>query len=481
MLHFQGLPPDVIFSIFAFCDICAVISTAQTCKHLHTLAFHRTVWFAFLDDLNRRHFLNDPNLRDLSTDELLTMLKRLINGPDTWALTQNEDFAPRIAQKIILHPSITTGPGRDSENEAKLLPGGCHVLLGNWNSLECWSVAEDRLVWSRSPAVRTTSLLGFAAEVLDAADNSIVVVLCGRIPVGVQNYLEIFRVNLLAGISEVLFAVSTLDTEIYNFCGDPIVCGDLVAIPTRPQKDMYLIINWKTCSALILACDTPHSTLRRRPGWSSQIVILPNHLLLKTIADTGMDEIYVLALADFAPHWTRLSGPIVDLSTAVFLTPVPVTRLPKLVTQRMDLSGFGSNHTRVFYPPRSRVSVREDPLRPDVYRVWVYVAREDRPYQLLRATLHGYRLSCAPNGEVAWREYASAPTPDEMYHRAITYSGHTLVTSDEVGHEIVAPTRTQARRTVELVGDPWGHVDVAAYSGAITYPTFNSIVILYFE
>ncbi|KAJ7719339.1 hypothetical protein DFH07DRAFT_314460 [Mycena maculata] len=183
--------------------------------------------------------------------------------------------------------------------------------------------------------MHTASLLGFAAEVLDAAGNSIVVVLCERIPVGVQkwaipflicrhkvdsppSYLEICRVNLLAGISEVLFAVSTLDTEIYNFCGDPIVCGDLVAIPTRPQKDIFLIINWKTCSAL--ACDTPHSTLRRRPGWSSQIVILPNHLLLKTIADTGMDEIYVLALAEFAPHWTRLSGPIVDLSTAVFLT-----------------------------------------------------------------------------------------------------------------------------------------------------------------
>ncbi|KAJ7473186.1 hypothetical protein B0H11DRAFT_2037543 [Mycena galericulata] len=477
MLCFQDLPVDIIFSTFAFCDICTVISVAQTCRHLYDLAFQKTIWLGFLHDLNQRHFL-DPisNLRDLATRELIELVKRLITGPETWSSTPDSQLKHVLAKKITLHPSIFTGPGiRDWQNQATLLPDGRHVLFGNWNTLECWSVEDDRLVWARSPTKHAGALLGFDAEVVDTA-HSLVVVVCEHTEVGFPNRtLEVVNVDLRSGTSDLLFAAYSPSPLTFHFYGRPTICGEFVVISARPNRDVFLVLNWKTRSAFLLVC---------QEGWRSELLLFPRHVLLKTMDNTETDELRLLSCAEFIPHWTQLAGPVahLDLAMRLSLTSVPIAHIPALVTQRIELPN--SVHSRSS-PPSCRVSVRADPLRESTYRVWVYLLHQDDRTESLRVTMRCYRLSCGPGTQVVWRESISANSPAGAkipYNgtSGITYSGHALALDDEERQRIMALPSVWGEQDVDLV-DCGDYIDVSAYSGAVTYATFNSIVILYFK
>ncbi|KAJ6586326.1 hypothetical protein DFH09DRAFT_1432137 [Mycena vulgaris] len=113
--------------IFAHCDISSVVSTGRTCRYLHDLAFAKSIWLALLDDLKRRSILDSactPDLQNLSTNDLIALVKRLVNGPDTW-WPQASGFTPEVSKETILHPIMHDAPGGPTfawDNEAKLLP-----------------------------------------------------------------------------------------------------------------------------------------------------------------------------------------------------------------------------------------------------------------------------------------------------------------------------------------------------------------------
>lgn len=118
-----------------------------------------------------------PDLRDLMQDELVKLVKQVVHGPDTWS-PQHSGFTPRVSKEITIHPHIVNVHGILSlENEAKLLPSGQHVLFNNQNKLECWDVAEDRLIWRHAPAVADARVLQFVAE---SKGSGLVIVICER-------------------------------------------------------------------------------------------------------------------------------------------------------------------------------------------------------------------------------------------------------------------------------------------------------------
>ncbi|KAJ7831536.1 hypothetical protein B0H14DRAFT_3464002 [Mycena olivaceomarginata] len=109
---FSELHADVIFSIFACCDIVTVISIAQTCKSLHDLAFSKTTWLALVEDLRQRSILDascTPDLQDLTTEELIGIVKPLETGPSSWGAA----LAPNISKEISLQAA------RKRANEAE--------------------------------------------------------------------------------------------------------------------------------------------------------------------------------------------------------------------------------------------------------------------------------------------------------------------------------------------------------------------------
>ncbi|KAF8203415.1 hypothetical protein K438DRAFT_1820137, partial [Mycena galopus ATCC 62051] len=107
-LLLSDLPPDIIFAVFACCDISSVVSTGQTCQYLCHLAFDRSVWLNLLDNLRprRRSILDrtSANLENLSVEEMIGVVRRLVTGPETWN--------PReVSREITLQPTIRTGGG----------------------------------------------------------------------------------------------------------------------------------------------------------------------------------------------------------------------------------------------------------------------------------------------------------------------------------------------------------------------------------
>ncbi|KAJ6531996.1 hypothetical protein B0H19DRAFT_464229 [Mycena capillaripes] len=175
-MHFCDLPADVILSIFgAHCDISSVVSAAQTSRYLHVLGFDKSVWLALLTDLKRRNFLEQgytPVLQELSTEELINLVKRILTGPETWSLQQNGCVNPQIAKQILLHPTVTRGrlPNQNL-TDYKLVCGGRYCLYNSNNIIECWDVAEDILLWTHEQAARgDTTVFDFAAEAQNDGD-----------------------------------------------------------------------------------------------------------------------------------------------------------------------------------------------------------------------------------------------------------------------------------------------------------------------
>lgn len=144
----------------------------QTCKHLHALGFNKHVWVVLLQDLHARFFIDLPpgqRLSDFSASELVSLAKRAVHGPQSWSRLRLYPLLP--TRQHILH---SKRPSRRSllfyaDKEVTLLPGGHHVLFNNNNILECWNVAENRLIWTHenSSAEGIRCVLDFAAEVVD--------------------------------------------------------------------------------------------------------------------------------------------------------------------------------------------------------------------------------------------------------------------------------------------------------------------------
>ncbi|KAJ6472514.1 hypothetical protein C8R45DRAFT_412523 [Mycena sanguinolenta] len=182
-LLLPNLAPDVIFSIFAYCDIASVVSVSQTCRALHTPGFDKSVWMGLLDKLRRKSILDrTSNLETLSTDEMIRIVRRSVTGPHAWnAGNLDSDFVAHVFQKKTVHPEIRIGwqGVRFWENQAKLLPSGLYVLF-NRDTLECWNVANDTRVWSYTTDIEHARVLEFAADEPDIQSAIVRILLCLR-------------------------------------------------------------------------------------------------------------------------------------------------------------------------------------------------------------------------------------------------------------------------------------------------------------
>jgi hypothetical protein len=120
---------------------------------------------------------SESPLHQFSTEELVNLAKRMAQGPQTWS--HSHSSRPLIARQKVLHPQIYLGPGMlEWENEPKLLSGSQYVLFNSRQTLECWSVAEDRLIWTHQSQWEFAMVLQFAAEVVD--DGQAAVILIGQ-------------------------------------------------------------------------------------------------------------------------------------------------------------------------------------------------------------------------------------------------------------------------------------------------------------
>ncbi|KAJ7452650.1 hypothetical protein FB451DRAFT_1282771 [Mycena latifolia] len=452
---FSELAADILFAVFACCDISSVVGISQTCKYLHDLAFHKSVWLLLVGDLKRRAMIDSSlDLQALSTDELVNLVKGIITGPETWS-PRAAGFAPEVAQEIVLHPKIATGAGiLHGENQAQLVSSGRYVLFNNWTTLECWDVTQDRLVWKHTSTVDDARVVAFAAEEIEGG-NALVIMICQRTyprSDDRKNLVEIVELDVRQGTHDVLLFTGTPDTYYDDPFRDPVLLhGALAAVSITGRENTILLFDWKAQSVFALVGNE---------GYSALIALIPGHVILKAASSNGGEQIHLISNDALPTH---------PISTSGSVPLVPWDDIPKLSTLS-DPDAWG-------WEPFQQMWVHASPIRNGEYRIWLY-----NSYYLVNTQPYGsfwsYRLSIAPGRPPQWHERPMAPSRGDAYYVAMTYSGHVLLftNSRSLIIRIAAPESGE----VDLAGHGQ-HVQVSPYSGAITYSTHNSIVIRYFK
>ncbi|KAF7353471.1 hypothetical protein MSAN_01536500 [Mycena sanguinolenta] len=315
----SNMAPDVIFSIFAFCDISSVISASETCRYLHSLAFDKSVWLGLLDNLRRRSILDRTvDLGTLSVAEMIGIVQQLITGPKTWSPLNVWNPRVEVSRKITLHPRSEPGLPR-LPYKAQLLPSGRYVLFAARSILECWNVAEDRQVWKYtsvidSEFVRATD---FAAEETDTESVNIVVGV--RTSPHQKTWVEIVNLNLRTGTHNVLLVARAPDFPFSVPFFQPAILGALAAV--KVGVNTYMIINWAAHLYIILR--TPSDN-------TSQIALIPQHILLMTRSPslTGQ-QIHLVANDALHARW----APTSSLDGPLEFSLISAEDIPKLTTR----------------------------------------------------------------------------------------------------------------------------------------------------
>ncbi|KAJ7095560.1 hypothetical protein C8R44DRAFT_889982 [Mycena epipterygia] len=234
---FLDLPEDVINYALCLCDIYSVVCISQTNKYLHDLAFTPSIWMTLVEDLRNRGFvdrLSAADIRSLSTQSLVALVRRLVLGPEAWSPPSRIQSRPksfsRILYKlsnlrgrraadpppvqacahIVLHPSIhPTEPFHRST--FKVLKGGEYVLFCDRDAhgvpvLGCWRVADDSLLGTYRSRLSCHNIHCFEAELLPGGNraNIVLCILTATGPPPIPDFVEIVDWDFATGVIEVL-------------------------------------------------------------------------------------------------------------------------------------------------------------------------------------------------------------------------------------------------------------------------------------
>ncbi|KAJ6476853.1 hypothetical protein C8R45DRAFT_1216696 [Mycena sanguinolenta] len=454
-LLLSDLPADIIFSIFARCDVASVVSVGQTCRCLHLLAFEKSVWIVLLGDLRRRCILDrncTPNLETLSTAEMIEVIKRLISGPQSWNPGEFH-FGAGIPRKITLHPTLD--PLTLKWSIAKLLPSGRYLLFSNVKQLECWSVANDSLVWTYT----STENIALEEVAVEETETDVTIMLCVHTyPDGEPGpkFTEIVKLDFRTMThTSLLIALAPGHTQSFSH---PRICGALavVSLGMDTGESLHMILNWKQKSyCLVQGGDWD--------GFSVSHVLIPGHILL-----SEPDWLYLISSDTLCNYWAHTNGPLAEFS------PVLVKDIPKLRT--FKASDVEQNFREIY--------AHESPIRDGDFSIWIY----GKSHSTNRGALLSYRLSIPARGDPQWclriQSGVERGQVLEGFYHAVAYGGHRLYSPLNPEHTIFsAALPLTSRRTVRvgLPPDLGDAIDIAPYSGALTYCTDSSVVVQYYK
>ncbi|KAJ6510601.1 hypothetical protein C8R45DRAFT_392961 [Mycena sanguinolenta] len=454
-LLLSDLPADIVLSIFAWCDIASVVSVAQTCRCLHALAFEKSVWIVLLGDLRRRCILDrncTPNLETLSTAEMIEVVKRLITGPQSWNPGELDSVA-EIPTKITLRPTIDPQTLRWSI--AKLLPSGRYLLFSNMKQLECWSVANNSLVWTY-----TSDDMALEEVAVEETDTDVTIMLCVHTyPDGEPGpkFIEMVKLYFQTMThTSLLIAFVPDHTETFSH---PLIRGALAVVSLNMDagKNLYMILNPEQKSYCIL-----QGADRDNVYSGPCVAFIPDHVLL-----SEQDRLHLISSNTLDNHWARTNDPLAQFF------PVLVKDIPKLRT--FEVSDVEQSFREIY--------VHESLTRDGDYSFWIYGASRMTD----RGALLSYRLSIPPHGDPQWcRRIQSVVEPGqvlERFYQAVTYGGHRLYSTLIPEHTIFSaalPLTSPRTVLVQLPPDLGPDIDIAPYSGALTYCTESSVEIQYY-
>ncbi|KAJ7368891.1 hypothetical protein DFH08DRAFT_35372 [Mycena albidolilacea] len=489
-LGLYDLVEDVLILILVESDVPGVVALSKTSKFFHRIAFTTAVWYTLVARLVQRGFIDsrpdDGYFEKLSTEQLIGLVKRMLHGPKAWTDTppQSEHFAvprgqtivgravnklrkfirkpplgglssalPVESRRIALHPEIDKDPdGSWMFNRPELLPGGKYALFLNSGCVECWSVFEDRHIWTHAPSMDHTSVHDFEVDMME--DDIATILTRQRTNLG-QHFVEITTLDLKTRISDTELVSRLPECRDGSAYVDCVVCGDAVAVHLRLDFQVVLI-NWRTSSRVVVSIPSMYDC---------QIALVPDHLLVLTRTETRGEN--RVALSPFALFECWEPNDSVEQP----LTPVvPVADLPFLA----DTLSLTCEPSHTWF--RS-IWVYESPFERGRFTVWLHDLVNGEP-----AVLSFEFVKHAT--QVSWRFLSSTVMPAQIYPTTMSLSGHALGRCrgyDKVGifPPLSVAKDSAQRQIMDLGGSPFVHM--SSFSGALTYSTKAELVILYYD
>ncbi|KAJ7106992.1 hypothetical protein C8R44DRAFT_805070 [Mycena epipterygia] len=503
-MSFVDLPEDVVYHALSMCDVFSVICISQTSKYLHLLGLTPTVWRSLVEDLRNRGFidrLSAADIRAMSTETLIAVVKRLVVGPVAWSPPKIQSpprptsFSKMLAKlvrprgqkaavpdplqiqlcgEIVLHPALPPVFPEPCLTTFKLLRGGKYALFCHVQdpaALVCWRVAEDSLLGTYYSALPTPKIFDFEAEVFDGGERANIVILVYA-ETDNPGFIEIIHWDFATGETELLSTTACTD---YRLCSSPKICSSLAAIrvyQSFPWGEVYVIINWNTHQHCKIICPA-------NVGFDFCMELIPGFFIVtaRPSSPNLTTEIRVGSVASLSGSWVSL--PVGQHNTV----------------EPLSFSGLSLVASNTVTPTDARIKsgrmeIHESPLQRDTYRVWLRI-----PYFVpraggLRSSTHralicSFHLSTSGSGssQFSWNQRSSVAAAPDTRADGISYSGHTQtrIWFEPNGTQtIFQPENHSALITLEM---PEGtqSTRLVSHSGTLVYFTMQTVVLRYFE
>ncbi|KAJ7106328.1 hypothetical protein C8R44DRAFT_858355 [Mycena epipterygia] len=345
-------------------------------------------------------------------------------------------ISPQISEKNTIRPTLDgTFTFPHWTNRTILLPGGRHILFSGWDSVHCWAVETDVLVWSYQVSSPASVVRSFAVELVNDGKN-VIFVICFKNQ-SHENIADIVDLDLETGISETRLTVHFSTSHYY---ASPSICGDIATISIHRAPE-YILINWRTKSCCKLS---------PRVGSGLSLRVVADYMVIAK-STNGLEataHVTICAIAALSPHW----HPSEESPT---IEPVSVDTLPIILSRPFPLPRTSKSR-----PAKLEMDLHESPLQPRVYRLWVYT-QWSASARMVRCSYHvvldrtGVKLN--PRSEsiaqVRWH-----------WEQHVWYSGHRLTYMRDQYR--ISPPGLELGHSVALSAHHY-LLDVAPYGGAL--------------
>ncbi|KAJ7254751.1 hypothetical protein C8J57DRAFT_610542 [Mycena rebaudengoi] len=396
-MNLDDLVQDVLIYILELCGIAGVMAFPQTNRYFRLRALDRPLWVALVQNLTNkllRDPLPDEQLQKFSPAELIQLAACAARGPETWVSTLSN---PVISREIRIPCELLA---QTIDTSVKLLPGGQFVVVARRSTVQCWHVAERRLVGEYN-LHSDADMYHFAAEIVDGRGSVLIFLHTGIWSLPRRRWLELVKFSLSTGVVENLHIM-----DAHSFWGNhwfgPNICGDIASILISvPQRWGMLLLNHTSDTYILLEWPQAPQIHYQRP----HTALVPAHIIIATPSSASSIQFVILHTEALRAHWRPLHQIDWDPKRWTALASIPplVGESPPL-----DLQPFPDI-------PIIRLAVYENPLKDATYniRVHAWPLRNSPPISTLRrifswnasdehlprATLFSSSLSIASNAQ----------------------------------------------------------------------------------
>ncbi|KAF7319156.1 hypothetical protein HMN09_00252000 [Mycena chlorophos] len=422
------LPEDILFSVLRWCDVASVIST---CRTLREASRETHVWRALIRELQSNWVLESsiPNLGELSLDQLINLVKRAVQGPDSWNRTDaSEWLTPVVSKTFQIGANIPSGPGILTwENDARLVPNGKFVLFMKWGTLESYDVAKNKLVWTYISPVQALlppqhycAVRDFAfGKHPDKGGDWLVVMIGERTypphasGLSRQNYMTILELDPSSGNHAPLLVTRTPSTSFDNPFSRLSVDGDFAIADCGPGN---LLVDWRAGRYL---------WFKQSEVYRWRITVVLRRALIVAVGQHAT-ELWVVPIID---TFEKCGRPITELEHDEGTSTLPSAlrrSAARTVAHTFTPSGSSKNDVEI--------SLHQSPLSPDIWRLWVYTVGDNQKSASdlgsNESKLTHVLCRCKIDGSTGEIKNVSSAPSESLYVRApngLSYSGHAQI------------------------------------------------------